>query len=80
MQTNTQTWPGGRMDQTSAAAYINRTPKTLANWRSRGMGPEFVKDPSGQIWYWQDSLDAWIRLGCESPNPPSQPEKNATLT
>ena len=51
--------PSGRkiMSRRDAAAYIGRSPKTLANWKSMGIGP-----PShticGREFYDQDDLDA----------------------
>jgi hypothetical protein len=49
-----------------AAAYLGLSPKTLANWRSRGGGPRFVRlscsgAPSarGSIRYQITELEAW---------------------
>lgn len=54
--------PDGRMDPTNSAAYLGLDEKTLANYRSRGTGPEFVK-VGGRIFYFRDSLDRWIAEG-----------------
>jgi hypothetical protein len=50
--------PDGRMDTESAAGYIGFAPKTLAMWRSQGIGPRFIK--RGRIFYYKDDLDTWI--------------------
>jgi hypothetical protein len=31
--------PGGEVDRRNAAAALGRTPKTLASWKSQGLGP-----------------------------------------
>jgi hypothetical protein len=31
--------PGNRVDRKNAAAALNRTPKTLAEWKRLGLGP-----------------------------------------
>ncbi|WP_198679475.1 helix-turn-helix domain-containing protein [Thermomonospora amylolytica] len=43
-----------------AAAYLRRSPKTLRNWRSRGIGPKYTGRGHG-VRYRRDDLDAWIR-------------------
>ena len=35
---------------------------TLANWRSKGLGPEYVK-VGGKVLYMVDKLDAWLHQG-----------------
>ena len=51
----------GRMDTASAAAYLGRRAKTLANWRSKRVGPPFVK--RFRVYYYKADLDAWLREG-----------------
>ena len=46
------------MNTASAAAYLQISQKTLANYRCRGIGPVFVK--KGRIFYFQDDLDEWM--------------------
>ena len=41
-----------------AADFLRCSPKTLANWRSKGIGPAFVK--SGRIAYELRVLEKWI--------------------
>ncbi len=42
------------------AAYLQRPPKILAEWRSRGRGPEYFKIEGGQVRYdWAD-VRAWL--------------------
>lgn len=54
-------YPDGRMDTASAATYAGYSEKTMANWRSKGIGPEFVK--RGRIFYFKSALDAWLNEG-----------------
>lgn len=54
-------FPDGRMDARSAAAYVGLDEKTMANYRSRGIGPKFVK--RGRIFYYKVDLDEWIAGG-----------------
>lgn len=35
---------------------------TLANWRTQGKGPEYVK-VGGKVLYMVDKLEAWLRQG-----------------
>lgn len=53
--------PDGRMTATMAAKYLGISPKTLANQRSAGTGPPYVK--RGRIFYYRADLDAWLRAG-----------------
>lgn len=45
-----------------AAKAVNRTPKTLAQWRSQGRGPKWVKI-EGRIGYRLGDLRAFIAKG-----------------
>lgn len=57
--------PDGRMDTESAAAYLDLSAKTLANYRCRGIGPRLIK--RGRIFYRRADLDAWLAEGeCQS--------------
>ena len=49
------------MDSLNTARYIGCSEKTLANMRSQGIGPAFVK--RGRVFYYQDDVDAWLRAG-----------------
>jgi len=51
--------PGGRMDTNNAAKYLNRSPKTLANWRMQRRGPPYQK-VEGRIEYFIQDLDLLI--------------------
>jgi len=51
------------LDETEAAAYLNREASTLRAWRTRGTGPAYIKDPAGGVHYTMESLDAWINSG-----------------
>lgn len=54
-------YPDGRLDAKSASAYVGLSQKTLAQMRSQGRGPRFVK--RGKVFYFKDDLDAWIAEG-----------------
>lgn len=46
------------------AARLNVTVETLANWRSRGLGPTYTKltpGPQGRVRYRLDDVVAWER-------------------
>jgi predicted DNA-binding transcriptional regulator AlpA len=53
--------PDGRMDTQNAAAYLGLSVKTLAMWRSQGIGPKFLK--LGKVFYYREDLDAWLKSG-----------------
>jgi hypothetical protein len=54
-----QILPDGRMSPKNAARYLGREEKTLAQWRSQGKGPKYVK-LNGRVFYFRDDLDAEI--------------------
>ncbi len=54
-------YPDGRLDCTSAAAYLGLNEKTLANYRCKGIGPKFVK--RGRVFYFKKDLDDWLNAG-----------------
>lgn len=54
--------PDGRMAAREGARYLGVTEKSLANWRSDGRGPRFLKR-MGRIWYRQEWLDEWLEKG-----------------
>lgn len=43
-----------------AAEYLRRKPKTLRNWRTRGIGPTYTGTGHG-VRYRKRDLDAWIK-------------------
>lgn len=51
-------YPDGRLDAVNAAKYIGAKPKTLAQWRCQGKGPQFIK--RGRIFYFKEDLDNWL--------------------
>ena len=51
--------PDGRMDSANTARYIDCSQKTLANLRSAGTGPPYIK--RGRIFYYRADVDAWLR-------------------
>ena len=50
--------PDGRMDRKNAAIYLGCSPKTLADWAFRGIGPKFVR--LGRVFYFRSDLDEYI--------------------
>ncbi len=52
--------PNGKLDSNNAAKYVNRAPKTLAQWRMQGIGPEWTKC-GGRVFYNKEALDAFMR-------------------
>lgn len=56
-------YPDGRLDVQSAAVYLGLSPKTLAQMRLTGSGPEFVRVGGKKIFYTKDALDAFISAG-----------------
>ncbi len=48
-----------RLTETEAAQYLCAKPQTLRKWRSRGVGPAFLK-LTGQIKYRLDDLDKFV--------------------
>jgi hypothetical protein len=48
-----------RFDPVRAADYLKISEKTLANWRSQGGGPNYLKVGS-RVQYEQDELDRWL--------------------
>jgi len=51
-------FPDGRMDTKNAALYLGYSEKTLAQMRSNGSGPRFIKP--GKVFYFQKDLDEWV--------------------
>lgn len=43
------------------AEYLQIKPKTLQNWRSRRVGPLFVRLEDGLIRYRQEDVACWLR-------------------
>jgi len=60
--------PDGRMTPKEAAKYLGFEVGTLANWRMRANGPDYVKAGS-RVFYFQQALDAWVSGDCEQPKP-----------
>ena len=62
--------PNGKLDSNNAAKYVNRAPKTLAQWRMQGIGPEWTKC-GGRVFYNKEALDAFMRGkgACSWPPP-----------
>ena len=61
-QTTVRVLADGRMRAGDAALYIGLAAKTLAQYRSQGVGPAYIKR-GGKIWYYLRALDDWLREG-----------------
>jgi hypothetical protein len=64
----------GLTDEAGAAAYLGHamlrplSPRTLRDWRRRGIGPVFRKAPCGRfIWYSVRDLDGWLEACATDP-------------
>lgn len=51
--------PDGRMDRKNAARWLGCSPKTLADWAIKGIGPRYVL-LGGRTFYFVEDLQAWI--------------------
>lgn len=49
--------PGRRLDRRNAAAALGRKPKTLANWKSKGIGPRCFS-VLGRCYYDLDEIES----------------------
>ena len=58
-----------------AAAILKEAPRTLANWRYRGVGPNYIKLPHGiryrrsDIWAY---IESRVRTSTSDPGPESR--------
>ena len=52
--------PDGRVDTNNAAKALNRTTKTLANWRQLGIGPRAF-NVGGRVFYRWEDIEAFNR-------------------
>lgn len=52
--------PDGRVDRKNAAKALGLQPKTLADWKLKGIGPKgfFV---GGRVFYWLSEVEAFAR-------------------
>ena len=60
-------FPDGRMDRKNAALYVGCAAKTLADWATKGTGPEY-RLVGGRVFYFKDALDRWIAGQVSSPS------------
>ncbi len=65
-------FPDGRMDRKNAAQYLGCAPKTLADWATKGTGPEY-RLVGGRVFYFKAALDVWI--GAQSVSPSSNRQR-----
>jgi len=42
------------------AEYLQKPPKTLAEWRSRGVGPKYLKPGGHDVRYRLSDVEAWL--------------------
>jgi len=51
-----------------AAAMLRiKHPQTLAEWRSQGRGPAYIKDGNGYVRYLESDIFAWARANRVDP-------------
>lgn len=51
--------PDGRLTRSEAAKFIGVAARTLANWRSKGVGPRQIK-VGGRVFYRLDDLQVFV--------------------
>lgn len=54
--------PDGRVSRADAAAFLGRSPKTLAEWHCKGLGPRAIKT-GGRQFYRIEDLKAFVATG-----------------
>jgi hypothetical protein len=61
----------GDMDEDNAALYVSYRmrrevkPRTLKDWRLKGIGPKYCSTPGGRfITYTETNIDRWIEREC----------------
>jgi len=50
--------PDGRLTTDGAAHYVGLSRKTMAQMRSEGRGPRYIK--LGRVFYFREDLDEWL--------------------
>ncbi|MEG3176194.1 helix-turn-helix domain-containing protein [Sphingomonas sp. RB3P16] len=61
-QVRVRVLPDGRVSRADAAAFLGRSPKTLAEWFSRGIGPK-ARKVGGRQYYYLADLEAFTSTG-----------------
>lgn len=56
------------LNATEAAEYLQLSPKTLANWRSKNEGPRFLRVGRRRILYRAEDLIAFSKAGASDGN------------
>ena len=54
--------PDGRVRPTEAARFLGLSANTLANWRSNGRGPDWMRR-GGRVFYPLEALQKWVSHG-----------------
>lgn len=49
------------LSEIELAAWLHKSRGTLANWRTRGIGPPFVRVGPKTAMYRREDVDAWLR-------------------
>ncbi|MGG7653551.1 helix-turn-helix domain-containing protein [Kocuria rosea] len=57
---------GARLTPQEAADYLEFSEKSMRNWRSAGVGPDYIK-VSGRVRYVVADLDRWLESHRVSP-------------
>ena len=61
-QVKIRVMPDGRVNRRDAAAYLDRNPKTLADWARLGTGPR-PRKVGGRVFYYLRDLEAFRDTG-----------------
>ena len=51
------------LDTLKVAEYLQLSPSTVRQWRTRGEGPPWIKLPAGGVRYESTALAAWVDSG-----------------
>lgn len=51
--------PDTLLTRKAVAGWLSLSPKTLANWSSMGLGPQYVKFPCGSLRYERAAVLSW---------------------
>lgn len=49
-----------------AATYLSLSARTLEGWRSKGVGPVFVKQAGRAVRYREEDLESWVNESAQS--------------
>lgn len=65
--------PDDLLTPAEAAGELRKTERQMRRWRDKGGGPEFIKLPSGVVYYRWGAIQAWISRCTVLPKAPPPP-------